>query len=126
MFPEDANQDTFLNMEAKRTVSNCSQKVAFSTYPRCGSSFFRKFFQLITGTASGSDMLLEFVVDMQLNQNKGEEICDDSIWLFKSHDPLPIKQSLKIAANKVLCCVRNPFDTIASSFVFSLTQNQGV
>lgn len=44
MFPEDANQDTFINMNAKRTVSNCGQKVAFSTYPRCGSSFFRKFF----------------------------------------------------------------------------------
>ena len=71
-------------------------------------------------------MLLEFVVDMQLNQNKGEEIADDSIWMLKSHDPLPIKQSLKIKADKVLCCVRNPFDTIASSFVFSLTQNQGV
>jgi hypothetical protein len=64
MFSEDANEDVYINMKAKRTVSSMGQKVAFSTYPRCGSSFFRKFFQLITGTATGSDMLLEFVVDM--------------------------------------------------------------
>ena len=70
-------------------------------------------------------MLVGLNVDMQLNQNKAEEICDDSVWLFKSHDPLPIGKSRQAIADKVLCCVRNPFDIIASSWVFSCTTNQG-
>ena len=72
-------------------------------------------------------MPLELNVDMQLNQNKAEEITDESVWMYKSHDPLPGppgKMCLAIA-NKVLCCVRNPFDTIASCFIFFLTINQG-
>ena len=59
-------------------------------------------------------MPLELNVDMQLNQNKAEEITDESVWLYKSHDPLKVPDVCLAVANKVLCCVRNPFDTIAS------------
>lgn len=63
---------------------------------------------------------------MQLNQNKAEEIYDDSIWLFKSHDTCNFKIPIVATANKVLCCVRNPFDTIASCFIFWLTVSQSM
>jgi hypothetical protein len=54
-----------------------------------------------------------------------EEICDDSIWVYKSHDPVPVMGCMRAIADKVLVCVRNPYDTIASHFVFSATTNQG-
>ena len=52
-----------------------------------------------------------------------EEICDDSVWVFKSHDPIPVMGCLRAITDKVLVCVRNPYDTIASHFVFSATTN---
>ena len=78
---------------------------------------------MITGIATGSDMLLELNVDMQMGQNMAEEICDDSVWVFKSHDPIPVMGCLRAITDKVLVCVRNPYDTIASHFVFSATTN---
>ena len=64
LFPQDINCEQFLNMKGKRTPSSMNQRVSFSTYPRCGNSFFRKYCQMITGIATGSDMLLELNTDM--------------------------------------------------------------
>ena len=90
------------------------QKVSYSTYPRVGNSFLRKYLQMITGVATGSDMTMEFNLDMQLVSNKAEEITDSSVWIYKSHDPYLIPFHQKAKANKVICCVRNPYDIIAS------------
>jgi len=58
-----------------------------------------------------------------LVKNKAEEIQDESVWLYKSHDPMPVPRVMTERANKVLCCVRNPFDTISSFFIFMMTNN---
>jgi hypothetical protein len=64
IFSDDFNQERFLKMKGRKTPSSTNQRVSFSTYPRCGNSFFRKYCQMITGIATGSDMLLELNVDM--------------------------------------------------------------
>ena len=69
---------------------------------------------MITGVATGSDMAMEFNLDMQPISNKAEEITDSSVWIYKSHDPCFIPFHQKAKANKVICCVRNPYDIIAS------------
>ena len=102
------------------------QKVSYSTFPRVGNSFLRKYLQMITGVATGSDMPMELNLDMQLISNKAEEITDSSVWIYKSHDPYLIPFNQKGKANKVICCVRNPYDIIASLFTFNeLSVNQG-
>ena len=58
------DEDKYLNIKSQVTPSSQGQKVSYSTYPRCGNSFFRNYFQLVTGTATGSDMPLEFNPDM--------------------------------------------------------------
>ena len=42
---------------------------------------------MVTGVATGSDMTLEWTLDLQLSDFKGEEIVDDTVWIVKSHDP---------------------------------------
>lgn len=112
MFDKDCEK--YLDMKSERSVDKMGQKISYSTFPRCGNSFLRKYLQLVTGIATGSDMPIEAVIDMQMNYFKGEEITDSSVWIFKSHDPMPIKGRPKVKANKVLVCVRNPFDTMTS------------
>ena len=123
---EDLKDDKFLNANAERTVASMNQKVSYSTFPRSGNSFLRKLLQLVTGLTTGSDMQIELNIDMQLNSNKGEGICDSSVWVYKSHDPMWMPDGLMQKANKVLCCVRNPFDVMASCYTFyNLSGNQG-
>ena len=69
-------------------------------------------------------MNLEFNVEMQLADFKGEELIDSSVWISKSHHPLDMG-SVVNKANKVICCVRNPFDTIVSFMQFLPTLQQG-
>ena len=70
-------------------------------------------------------MPMELICDQQLTEFKGEEIVDDSVWIRKSHDPLYTDAKI-MKANKILCCVRNPFDTIVSGFnFFSLFIHRG-
>ena len=110
----DLKDNKYLDMNADRTVESMNQKVSYSTYPRVGNSFLRKYLQMITGIATGSDMTIEFNQDMQLNMNKAEEITDSSVWIYKSHDPYFVPFHQKAKANKLICCSRNPYDTIAS------------
>lgn len=39
-------------------------KVAYDTYPRMGNSFLRKYLQMITGVATGSDQPIDFNHDL--------------------------------------------------------------
>jgi len=108
-----------------RTVESTGNMVAYATYPRCGNSFLRKYLQNITGIATGSDMSLEFNVDLQLSDFVAEEITDESIWIKKSHDPKWNNNNKLSKCNKIVCCVRNPFDIIASMMNFLPHTNQG-
>jgi len=115
----------FFDIKSHNTPETMFEMVSYSSYPRCGNSFLRKYLQNITGIATGSDMSLEFAVDLQLGDFKGEEITDCSVWVKKSHDPKPNLGNKVHKANKILCCVRNPYDCITSLMHFLATLNHG-
>ena len=108
-----------------RTVSNTGSIVSYISYPRCGNSFLRKYLQDITGIATGSDMSVEFCVDLQMGDFCGEEITDDAVWVRKTHDPKWNLCNKTNICNMGIVCVRNPFDTIASIMHFLPSLNQG-
>ena len=62
----DAKYLTTIDPPAGETAANTGNKVSYSSYPRMGNSFLRKYLQNITGVATGSDMALEFDIDFQL------------------------------------------------------------
>ena len=105
----------YLDTNADRTVESMAQKVAYDTYPRMGNSFLRKYLQMVTGVATGSDQPIDFNHDLQMTQFKGEEVADSSVWAVKTHDPVCFFFNLVFKCHKVLCCVRNPYDTLASN-----------
>jgi hypothetical protein len=63
--------------------------IVYSTYPRSGNSLMRKYFENITGIATGSDMVMKHTpnVALQVCGFKGEGIVDDRTWIKKSHYP---------------------------------------
>lgn len=63
-------------------------------------------------------MSVEFSADLQLSDFKAEEVTDDSVWVKKSHDPKWNLNNRMHKSNKVICCVRNPYDTLASLMNF--------
>ena len=89
-------------------------RVGFVTHARMGSTFLRKYFEEITGVATGSDMLLELAFVFQIAHFKGESVIDDSVWITKSHHPFDIFRCKHLKVNMILGCVRNPFDAICS------------
>ena len=118
---EDQSDSKFLNMSdppSGQTVESTGNMVAYASYIRCGNSFLRKYLENITGIATGSDMSIEFCVDLQMQQFKGEEITDSSVWIKKTHDPKWNDGNKTHKCNKVLCVARNPYDTITSVMHF--------
>jgi hypothetical protein len=63
-------------------------------------------------------MTLEFNLDLQMSDFKGEEITDDRVWITKTHDPKWNEDNKIWKCNKVICCVRNPYDVIVSFMHF--------
>ena len=104
-----------------------SDQVVFSTFHRSGNTFMRKYFEMITGTLTGSAQNNTNVLNFSLFLSgfKGEGICDESTWFVKTHLPFPSKGILtpkrQIMGNKAIVCVRNPLDCCASLLHFFLT-----
>jgi hypothetical protein len=65
------------------------QSIAYVTYPRSGNSLMRKYFENITGIASGSDMVMKYCANIALQfcGFKAEGIVDSRAWIKKSHYP---------------------------------------
>jgi len=99
-------------------------RIVYATYPRCGSTFLRKYLQEIAGIATGSDMPVDLTLCIQMNSMKGEQIVDDSVWITKSHDPFPTNGVGSFTTNKIICCVRNPLDVIHSALQLFLSKTQ--
>jgi hypothetical protein len=91
-------------------------RIIYTSFPRCGNTFLRKYFEVITGVATGSDMTLDLTLTFQMSVMKGERITDDTVWIRKSHYPYPTKDIYPFTGNKIICCVRNPIDVICSMF----------
>ena len=70
-------------------------------------------------------MAVELNYDLQLNIFPGEEIIDDSVWIYKSHDPIMFPNPIIHKANKIIVCVRNPYDILVSIMNFMPIHCQG-
>lgn len=62
----DNDDAKYLDVASQETVESTGNLVAYCSFPRCGNSFLRKYFQMISGIATGADMSLEFSLDLQL------------------------------------------------------------
>jgi hypothetical protein len=52
--------------------------ISYTSYPRSGNTFLRKYFENITGIATGSDQLMKFNLNVSLQYSgfKGEGIVN--------------------------------------------------
>lgn len=66
--------------------------IIYATYPRSGNSLMRKYFENITGVATGSDMVMKHSpnVALQYCGFKAEGVTDDSVWIKKTHFPMSL------------------------------------
>ncbi|CDW77353.1 fbox domain containing protein [Stylonychia lemnae] len=98
-------------------------KLTYATYPRSGNSFFRKYFETITGISTGNDIECRYMVNLALQMQgfKGQSVIDDRVWMVKTHYPDGFNVELDYETNKVALCVRNPLDVLASQFSFLFT-----
>lgn len=79
----------------------------------------RKYFESITGLATGSDQVMKFYLNvaLQFAGFKGEGITDERIWIQKTHFPTKFPYQNTFSTQAVLCCVRNPLDVFVSGFL---------
>lgn len=98
-------------------------KLTYATYPRSGNSFFRKYFESITGLTTGNDIECKYLVNLALQMQgfKGQEVVDNRVWIVKTHYPDGFSLELDFDSNKSILCVRNPLDVLASQFSFMFT-----
>ena len=106
------NQTSFLEI-----VGSQQEKVILTSYPRCGNTLLRAYFERITRIFTGSDNdvrrpLCKQLFDMGM---KGEGTIDNSVWIYKSHYPERIGTA-EFNASKAVVIVRNPLDCIFSLF----------
>lgn len=83
-------KDHFFGTQAKFLDRKPIKSITYATYPRSGNTFLRKYFEEITGVATGSDMVMKYNLNVSLQYTgfKGEGIVDDRIWINKSHFPV--------------------------------------
>ena len=96
-------------------------RISYQTFGRSGSTFLRKYLELITGIPTGSEMNLGSPMTFQMSGMIGEQVADDSIWITKTHHPFPRFRCLNFHTNKIIVCVRNPFDVLISFMNFFST-----
>ena len=79
----------------------------------------RKYFESITGIATGSDMVMKFMLNVALQYTgfKGEGIFDSRTWINKTHFPLRMPYDHEYSTNCTVICVRNPLDVFVSEFL---------
>ena len=77
---------SFRFLDAEDMTGN---QVAFSSYPRTGNSFMRRFLEQITGIYTGSDMRVELTKNAQFIglDGEGTVASDNLVWVTKTHYP---------------------------------------
>ena len=91
-----------------------ASKISFSTYPRSGNSFLRKYLEQMTGITTGATVSLHTATSLQVQGLMGEYIVDDRTWIIKAHHPMYLPGALTFNSDKIVCCVRNPLDVFQS------------
>jgi Sulfotransferase domain len=102
-------------------------RVTYTSYPRSGNTMVRKYFESITGLATGSDQVMKFNLNVALQYTgfMAEGITDDRIWMQKTHFPTKFPYQNAFGTQVLLCCVRNPLDVFVSEFmqIATMTHN---
>ena len=97
--------------------------VMYATYPRSGNSLMRKYFENLTGIATGSDMVMKHSpnVALQFCGFKGEGLMDSRAWIKKSHYPMKFHFMKGFESEIAVICTRNPRDISPSLFYLCFT-----
>lgn len=92
--------------------------ISYTSYPRSGNTFLRKYLENITGVATGSDQLMKFTLNVALQYSgfKGEGIVKDKVWINKTHFPFRTPMDKEYNSEAVILAVRNPLDVFVSFF----------
>lgn len=90
----------------------------YATYPRSGNSLMRKYFENLTGIATGSDMVMKHGPNVALQHCgfKGEGLMDERAWIKKSHYPIKFHFMKGFESEIAVICTRNPLDISPSLF----------
>jgi len=73
--------------------------------------------EVISGVVTGSEFTTRIPFPLQLQGLIGEYVVDDEVFVVKCHYPLRFGP-LDYSVNKILSCVRSPFNVIRSNFEF--------
>jgi hypothetical protein len=123
-------KDHFFGKQAKFLDRKPINSITYATYPRSGNTFLRKYFEGITGIATGSDMVMKYNLNVSLQYTgfKGEGIVDDRIWINKSHFPVRMPYDHYYDTQAIMVCVRNPLDVFVSGCILlaSMTHNKSI
>jgi hypothetical protein len=94
------------------------QAISYTSYPRSGNTFLRKYLENITGVATGSDQLMKFTLNVTLQYSgfKGEGIVKDKCWINKTHFPYRTPMDREYKSEVIILAVRNPLDVFVSFF----------
>ena len=102
-----------------------ARKVGFTSYPRSGNSFLRRYCEQITSLTTGSSIHTHTSTSLQIMGLKGEGHIGDNAWIVKSHHPFEIKLSEKFTSGKTFICVRHPLDVFPSFAALCNTISHG-
>jgi len=85
----------------------------------------RKYFENITGTVTGSDMILKFLpnVGLQYCGFKGEGVVDKTAWIRKTHYPMAFPFMPNFDNDIAVVCTRYQMDIDPSFFNLIFTQS---
>ena len=101
------------------------RRIGFTSYPRSGNSFLRRYVEQITGITTGSTISIHTSTSLQIMGLKGESHSDDSVWVAKSHHPFNIQGAVPNTVNKTFICVRHPLDVFPSYGALCNTLSHG-
>ena len=89
-------------------ASREQMSVCYATYPRSGNTLMRKYFENVTGTVTGSDMILKHSpnVALQFCGFKAEGITDERCWIKKSHFPYVLPFQWNWSNDLAVVCTR--------------------
>ena len=119
-------KDHFFGPTSRYTTGKSKEQlsVCYATYPRSGNSLMRKYFENVTGSATGSDMILKHQpnVALQFCGFKAEGITDSRVWISKSHFPYVLPFQWQWSNDIAVVCTRYQLDADPSFFYLMFTQ----
>ena len=108
------NRDECLFLDAKVDLSRIGQQIAIQSFEGAGNDLLGRLIQNVTQVFVGSDTNYHFNLDKALGRGDLGELHtsnDNLVWFTKTNYPMRSKCE-PFKAQKMVCVVRNPMDTI--------------